>query len=221
MSPETPPLSPDNERVFRTLLGYQHPKREKLDRIIKDVGSLDLLRETTWLWEMVLLREAWPEIKSFCAELVRDRPLIDLGGGYGTTMEQIARELGASMYVNVDKFAFDAESSKKDEIETFRVKADLLDFVSHMKNDSANFTINGIDRYIIPSNEYHRALAEELGRTTLPNGIVLGAQSMVLDYLEENGFRVPPELPTMGSKPEAGIGVGIFQKVSSEDEREI
>lgn len=53
---------------------------------------------------------------------------------------------------------------------------DMLDFVSRLPDDSANFMMNGIDGFILTgSSEYKDALAREIVRTLKPGGIVFGS----------------------------------------------
>lgn len=61
-----------------------------------------------------------------------------------------------------------------------QIRADMLDFVSRIKDSSVNIVINGIDEYIISVKKYHEALAQEIFRVTKKNGVIFGNRSNCL-----------------------------------------
>lgn len=60
----------------------------------------------------------------------------------------------------------------------------MLDFVARLKDNSTNFTINGIDRLIIRSTRYEKALAREIVRATRINGLIFGCATILFDENE-------------------------------------
>ncbi len=68
------------------------------------------------------------------------------------------------------------------------VPQDMLLFLSRMQPMECNFAVNGIDGFIISDDKYHKALTEELARVSAPGSLVFCANSVVVEYLEKNGF---------------------------------
>lgn len=151
------------------------------------------------------LRTNYEAIFVFIKEHCKDSVLVDLGGNNLDIFS--ANNLQAGMYVGVNRY-----SDKKGEVDprkpssismgttnvhglveissrSIYVKADMLDFVSRMPDASANFTINGIDRAIIDDIEYHKALAVEIARATRVGGVIFGAGSVSLRYLNTKGIK--------------------------------
>lgn len=175
------------------------------------------------------------------------RPLVDLGGGFYDGLQKIAVSLGVSTYINVDKFAFtypekpnpfvdsfeemakqegedvDPSEMKDGETQLVHVKADLLDFVSRMPDNSTNFTINGIDLLILGSRPYHEALAKEVSRATFPGGLVFGCASPVLDYLEKSPsfreVRMPHLLDDRKYNQDDDFRNRIYEKIAADEEK--
>jgi len=122
-------------------------------------------------------------------EHLNQQVLVDLGGGQidFSYMYSLAKHCGASAYINVDLQRHGGEINPfqpQDEKITdgfyeAKVAADMLDFVAHMKDGSANFAINGIDQTIIDDPEYNEVLAQELVRATARGGIIFGIESDV------------------------------------------
>jgi hypothetical protein len=131
------------------------------------------------------------------SEAIPESILCDLGGHNGAT-KYLAGNHNASAYINVDRYprglkddtpvdATKGVFEKREYIgplsgtrliegihNVINVRADMLDFVSRLKDASVNITINGIDGNIIPVEEYHKALAKEILRVTKRNGIIFG-----------------------------------------------
>ena len=139
--------------------------------------------------------EKYPSFNEFLEKVLSDSILVDLGGGvWNETMRSLAAEHSAKGYVNVDMHAFAGDSSitkpskiYPDKSAAIGVKADMLDFVSHMKDDSASFTINGIDETILwyEEHEYNEALAKQILRATKIGGVIFGCVSGVLKKLKK------------------------------------
>lgn len=153
----------------------------------------------TWLRDPGMIETE--EERKWFAERLRGRTLIDLGGGQ-SSMQDFAADYGASTYVCVDRYGQtrespvdplhpEQESDPTENLHEIAVKADMLDFISRLKDRSANLTINGVDLFIIGNRDYHEALARELVRVVGDEGIIFGDYSEALKVLNRN---IPPEL---------------------------
>jgi len=144
--------------------------------------------------------------------------LIDVGGGSGYS--DFAHKFGAATYINVDRDIGSKETPPNplvalddkivDGLHILDVKSDMLDFVSHVKDDSANFMLNGIDICVIDDVEYHKALALELARATKPGGLVFGVDSHIDWIWEGLGDKAP--LRKKKTDPWLIINTFIYQK---------
>ena len=127
--------------------------------------------------------------------------LCDLGGYNGKT-EYVAAGHNVSLYINVDRYPRGLDDntptdSLKGELRkeayviqgqtliegihnVISVRADMLDFVSRLRDGSVNITVNGIDADVIPIKKYHESLATEILRVTKHQGIVFGHMSYPL-----------------------------------------
>lgn len=153
----------------------------------------------SWIPEQGLIEDE--EQENWFAERLRGSVLIDVGGGL-SSMQDFSIDYGVSTYVCVDRFGQtrespvdprrpEQESDPTDTLHAIVVKADMLDFLSHLKDRSANLVINGIDLNIVPDSKYHEALANELARVVKPGGIIFGDHSEALNVLKR---QTPPEL---------------------------
>lgn len=134
--------------------------------------------------------------------------LCDLGSA-GSRMDYLANAFSAGLYIDVDKFpgghrntpidptvgrseirefrefTFDGTGKLEGVLPEIHVRADMLDFVSRLKDSSVNIMINGIDGEIIPSAEYHELLAKELLRVLNDDGLIFGNNSSCLVSLHK------------------------------------
>lgn len=134
---------------------------------------------------------------------LKDTVLLDIGGGNGK-LYYFANRFQAKTYLNVDKYADGIDGKKpldpEADIHTeatgdggklseflpprntqeVTVKADMLDFVSRLPDDSVNVTVNGIDEDIVPNPAYHQALACEILRIVKKDGFIVGHGSRCL-----------------------------------------
>lgn len=86
------------------------------------------------------------------------------------------------------------------------VQADMLGFLSCLPSEFGSIVINGVDRHIVSSRnpqyrfEYHRAVANELLRVAMPDGIVFGTQSQPVEELSAKQSKLFTELvlPQLG-----------------------
>lgn len=66
------------------------------------------------------------------------------------------------------------------------VKADMLDFLEYVPDNSSCIVINGIDYTLGITTEYHQALAAEMARACKPGGIVFGVTSDSLTIVKNH-----------------------------------
>ncbi|OGH69195.1 MAG: hypothetical protein A3I29_03340 [Candidatus Magasanikbacteria bacterium RIFCSPLOWO2_02_FULL_44_11] len=183
--------------------------------------------------------ETWLDLHGKRAETARDffkqkltgHPFIDLGGGIGL-MRGIASEFGATEYINVDRqyhenlppnpfeIRHSAPLGNKQNACEIDVHADMLDFVSRLKDGVASFTLNGIDYSIVDDPEYHKALAREIIRATRKDGLIFSIRSMALSEILEQlsmGEKLPVKQVNLqqetGFKLVSPLGHYIFEKV--------
>ncbi|MBU0597334.1 hypothetical protein KKA94_04255, partial [Patescibacteria group bacterium] len=133
--------------------------------------------------------------RNFFKHKIAGHPLIDLGGGMGL-MRSIASEFGPTEYINVDRqyhkdlppnpheIRHSAQLANPDTLE-IDIHADMLDFVSRLKEGVASFTLNGIDYSIVDNQKYHEVLAKEIVRATRKHGLIFGIQSIALSQIAE------------------------------------
>ncbi len=126
---------------------------------------------------------------------LKDAPLFDLGGGrIYHSMLNPARYLGAT-YINVDLaknyrdldphkakiLTHQADDLFPEAYNTILIEADMLEVVTRLPDNSVNFVINGIDRFVIPHGLYHARLQREVQRATRVGGIAFGYYSDILN----------------------------------------
>lgn len=199
------------------LLSYKNPRAEEYARIIERVRKQVAASEWgsppdeyAGDWQRVV--EPKPDgndskYKKFLEKKLKGSLLIDLGGGRAadrtgkTHIGHVAEKLGVKTYINVERFLSDnvsvdlftdvsekvgVEQPKNTKIIT--VKGDMLDFISRLPDNSANFSMNGIDHFVIEDEEYHNALTTELTRTTKPGGVVFGINCDAVFSLSKDKF---------------------------------
>ncbi|KKT20830.1 MAG: hypothetical protein UW05_C0026G0006 [Candidatus Giovannonibacteria bacterium GW2011_GWC2_43_8] len=185
------------------ILVYENPNRGKYQEIIKSLearvarnpfGSPPDEYSEEWMRFLMFAEkiEKYPEDYRFFQEKLKVDILIDLGGGRGTNMKYFARTFGVRTYIDVERYLSkdlpvdpfkDLSEKFVDQPENMQilvVQADMLDFISRLPDNFANFNLNGIDSLVIEDPEYHYALAKELVRTTKKGGIVFGINSDAL-----------------------------------------
>jgi hypothetical protein len=156
-------------------------------------------------------------------------------GGAGGRMEFLAANMGASLYVEVDKYPNHRKNDprpidptigvvkKRDFVlrrpgmedhvfiegiyNEIHVRADMLDFISRLKDGSVNVVINGIDSFVIRIPEYHRLLAKEIMRVTKDGGVIFGNYSDSL-FIIRKMIEDDPKLKERFEIVEAEVGAG-------------
>jgi len=144
------------------------------------------------IWSEVINSEEENTIRDFLKRHLSGQVLIDLGGG-SSAMSNLASEFGCSTYVNVDRAPYDEKENpdptvlaghwRTGDTMNLHVHADMLDFVSIVKQNSVNCIINGIDVIIVNDSKYHEALAREMIRITRKGGLIFGTTSYALDQI--------------------------------------
>lgn len=171
----------------------------------------------------ILYGEQAEAARNFFKQRLSGHPLIDLGGGLGDPMCNLAAtKLGSSVYVNVDRNPYESNVQPNPyEIEhsavlgknpgTFivNVYADMLDFISKLKDGVASFVINGIDSIIVDDPKYHQALAKEIIRSTQVHGLIFGINSKVLLIMVSGKLPIKP----IDLKNETGLNPPFFSNI--------
>lgn len=93
--------------------------------------------------------------------------------------------------IPIDSNRVDLEENLSDGRRVKYVRADMLDFISQLPDNSVNIEIDGIDFNVIAHREYHQALAREIIRVLKKGGIVFGNVTSVLEKFQEE---TPDEL---------------------------
>ncbi len=180
------------------LLSYENPKREEINRAIEkaeEEGMKKTFPGNEYLIKAVFEFGMMPDLNipaiEFLKRKLNGKIVVDLGGGIGGSAI-LAKETGAEIYVNVERFNIHGEVStdkpiddqKIDGLREIHFKADMLDFISRVNSESVNILISQIDKLIIKSSNYHSVLAREILRVTEKGGIIFGSQSEVLSLLK-------------------------------------
>lgn len=144
------------------------------------------------IWSEVINTENENAVRDFLRRHLSGQVLIDFGGGT-SAMSNLASEFGCSIYVNVDRAPYGEEEKPNPLVPAYHrqvgdtmnlhVHADMLDFISRVKENSVNCIINGIDVIIVDDSKYHEALAREMIRVTKKGGLIFGTTSYALDQI--------------------------------------
>jgi SAM-dependent methyltransferase len=167
----------------------------------------------TRLWHRPLIEEidadATPNMRKRLADALQGGILLDVGCGDREsrhTMQEVAKTFGAAHYIGLDQLEIDGthpfqQSNVRYErkvfapVELYYHQQDMLLFLARLQRETmAAVAINGIDSIVIPSGNYHHALAREIARVLRPGGVVFGINSTVGYYLEEFRLRTPATL---------------------------
>lgn len=138
---------------------------------------------------------------NFLEGKLKGKILVDLAGGVGN-MRDFAKKAKAGVYILVERFYGNQEGDdpykdvwdipawdKPGEMVTIVVRSDVLLFLSKLKSNSVNITVNGFDNFVQSSADYHKAVAEEITRVTESGGIAFGVQSDAFLYLNEEKMK--------------------------------
>jgi len=142
-------------------------------------------------------------VRNFFAEKLQGGLLIDPGCSDSDAMRYTARLFKAKTYIGIDlgkkldpyvgypptdpRLRFMPSTNNPPCVE-LKVKADMLDFISHLPDNSANFSVNGIDDSIILVAEYDEAFWNEIKRATRLGGIIFGYESR-LSHFDAKGLQ--------------------------------
>lgn len=181
---------------------FKHLVRDKI-KVPKEIDTKE--GPTRW-FQLQTQRQI--EIRKTVKETLKNSVLVDLGCGE-FLMESLASQFGAKGYIGVDKYfargqlPIDPTKNQIEELIAARpnfkasvaearlhgtdvgfTRADMLDFVSRLPENSVNFTLNGIDIQILGNelsrsenimDNYRQTLAKEILRATRQNGIIFGS----------------------------------------------
>lgn len=190
---ELPPTAPSyGYSVFDIL------KREKGGEEL--AHKLESTEDTT-----PIHRESLTNMGQFIQENLRGDTLIDLGAGDQVFVPNLAKSFGTRRYIGVD-IKGEETAEKSADFEKFRLKDDMLLFVSKLSDNYGSFFIAGAEDYsggatqieytdgeigadILPS-QYMDKVLEEIYRATRPGGLlIVGANNTLLDP-ETFGFKL-------------------------------
>ena len=211
---------------LQELLSYDNPRRQEYEELVRlEEYALKTFRMNRMpitnfsrVWDEIIGSQT-PKKDSFSKERknvqrfikvgLTGEILIDLGSGPINCLDtdnltSIAKMLGASAYIGVEKFPSDLSLAldlykniadprlieSRAPMDHLEVKADMLEFISRVKSNSANITINGIDASVLwDTRSYSEALAREIARVVRVGGIAFGHNSDVSTYLGNYGLK--------------------------------
>lgn len=193
MSPSNPEGEKETFNVESFLVEPKNDHREAIESATKH-GSSFQKEYTEYIDKIQGLTKKIGEVPGFLRKKTMGKILIDLGAGGGHRMQDLAKKIGAKVYIKVDKTfgkdetpfdpSNDLSAGKMDgEMQVVTIKDDLLDFISRIPDGSVCITINGINSSLIEGGDYHDELAEEIGRAMHPDGVVFGRSSDCLTIL--------------------------------------
>ncbi len=198
------------KEAFRTLpelLAYQNPERAKIDRIIETTQSNNFDTHYVDQWRSFKAggdfggsaeeKTRADEVIAYLEGKLKDQVIIDLGPANSFSPPV---KIGKGAYIGVEKFNISEKAPLNPSVSLsdrtypqigriIVVKADMLDFVSRVQNESGNYFISGIDGFIIRSKDYLQELAREIARSTRVGGVVFGVDSAVLSMLDKKQFK--------------------------------
>lgn len=195
---------------LRDILVYDNPRQEEYREIIEEE-----LKSSNRRYLPESISEGWVDVyfnrleddiynppryaklREYLTDKLNSGILIDVGGGGGEYIAELAKKSGVSKYINVDLYSkrnstdpFNgkiinrnyrrlSDEEKVRQMDDIQVDSDMLDFVSRLPDNCANFAVNGIDTYVIDSNKYRDVLFNEIVRATKVGGIIFGIESNV------------------------------------------
>lgn len=147
--------------------------------------------------------EKYPKVAEVLSHALKGRILVDIGcSERWSSMHQIAKLMGASLYVAVDKFwpisdnqlvqrsnVFILKTVEDSHCNAILIKSDALEFLSKLRSDSCCIALNAIDAYIVSNPQYHERLAAEIQRSVIKGGAAFGIVSLPLTILAANALK--------------------------------
>ena len=198
----------DRTPNLRERFNYKNPQADEIAAVIARAEK----RHTVWFdshqapWRLVANlkdRQDIPfvrEVHEFFRDRLKDRVLISLGA-VEIPLSKALASAPPKVIIHVDRydhrigpreapldpFAVTQVRHEPDEPLQWNIKADMLDVLSRIPSDSVNVELDGIDTVIIPDEEYHRVLAQELVRVLRPGGVLFGNHVDAFEHLRNNG----------------------------------
>lgn len=180
---------------LRHLFHYENPRASEIARVIQEAERHHRLwfnsHQAPWnLCARIKDRQDLPivrEMYDFLRKHLADKVLVSLGA-VKTPLAEALAETPPKVVINVDRYddrigpreapldpySVTTIKHEPDSAVEWNVKADMLDFVSRLPDNSVNLQLDGIDTVIIDYEPYHRALAQELIRVLRTGGVLLG-----------------------------------------------
>lgn len=193
---------------------------------------LDTTEELNGDW---LTPEQKQEIKKYLLEKLEGSTVIDLGCGsrmrnpahyrIKPAMLQMIERFAIGKYIGVDvQGKYDVNTDQEiEEIEPIAKLPgsgfylggyDMLTTIAKAPSNSANITINGIDFNIVSSEDYNKALAQEIVRVCRQGGIIFGISSEALSFIDQ-GIASREDFEIKRAPFNFSIPVKIFEKIST------
>tara|TARA_Y100000034_G_C6900437_1_gene416312 strand:- start:1295 stop:1924 length:630 start_codon:yes stop_codon:yes gene_type:complete len=176
-------------KELKKYLGYKNPNQEDYKKLSKHKDNRHLISPYS---DRLPNFTKIPELNILLRERIPLSPLFDIGAGpmsYGNVLG-IAEEYNAEAYMGIDIAFTETEKIGWEEeiLKQFLISGDMLETISKINSNSANFSFNGID---FISGEYLEAIIKELKRTTKDGGIIFGRGSELVEWAlyEEESFR--------------------------------
>lgn len=180
---------------LRTLFHYENPRAHEIAHVVMEAERRHRLwfdsHQAPWnlcarikdRQDLSIVRDMYDFLRKHLAGKV----LVSLGA-VETPLSGALAETPPKVIINVDRYD-DRIGPREAPLDPYmvttvkhepnsavewNVKADLLDFVSRLPDNSVNLQLDGIDTVIIDDERFHRMLAQELIRVLRPGEILLG-----------------------------------------------
>ena len=152
-------------------------------------------------------QESLTDMGQFIQKSLRGDTLIDLGAGDQVFVQNLAKSFGVKRYIGVD-IEGDETAEKNADFEKYRLKDDMLLFISKLPDNYGSFFIAGAEDYsggttqieytdgeigadILPS-QYMEKVLQEVYRATRPGGLLIVGANNTLLGPETVGFKFIP-----------------------------
>jgi hypothetical protein len=156
---------------IRRFQSYDNPKKAEIARAKQGMD----FRYLSTSFSMSLFHSKHFFNMDLLSKKLAGRVLVDAGcGNCSGRMEQLARELGAATYIGVD-INRESETRHRGKMGILVKRGDMLEFISRLPAESANFLLCGID--FVRDKTYRSLMIEEMARAAMPGGIIFGRGS--------------------------------------------
>lgn len=170
--------------------------------IISDEEELDaLLKREKSLYDEpgIISDNSLTKTGKFLKDKLKDNTLIDLGCGDQSFVQNMAHAFGAKRYLGVD-IKTSESVHKNANFESYRLRNDMLLFVSSLPDNYGSFFIAGAEDYSgdviqegvdvdIEPSVYMQALLKEIHRATKPGSVLIIGANNTLPNPRQVGFK--------------------------------